>query len=270
MADQAASIFNAGETPPSAPGGTGTPPNTQNNDPLATLLGEIKNERGEPKYKTVQDALNALKHSQEYIPTLKQTKDELEARLQEVSAKAARVEALESVVQELTQKMSTSQQTPAAGLTEEQVAELVNRTLSKTQAEAIQRSNTTSVVTALKASFGDKAEEVFYKKAQELGLSVAEFNAMAAKTPKAVLELVGVRSGGDPMRSNTSTVNTAGFQPKPDSSIGRNKKSSATGWTTEDLMQERAAANSMVEELHAQGLTVHDLSDPKIYNKLFK
>jgi hypothetical protein len=270
MADQAASIFNADGTPQGTTGGTGTPPNTPNNDPLATLLGEIKNERGEPKYKTVQDALNALKHSQEYIPTLKQTKDELEAQLQAVSAKAAKVDALELVVQELTQKMSTSQQTPAAGLSEEQVAELVNRTLSKTQTEAIQRSNTTSVVTALKASFGDKAEEVFYKKAQELGLSVAEFNAMAAKTPKAVLELVGVRSNGDPMRSNTSTVNTAGFQPKQDSSIGRNAKTALLGATTQDLRDESANASKMVDELHSQGLTVHDLTDPKVYFKLFK
>lgn len=270
MADQAASIFNAGETPPGTQGGTGTPPNTQNTDDLATLLGAIRNERGEPKYKSVQDALKALQHSQEYIPTLKQTKDELEAQLQAVSAKAAKVDALEAVVQELTQKMNTAAPTSTAGMSEEQVAELVNRTLSRTQQEAVQRTNTQSVVEALKKNFGDKAEEVFYNKAKELGMSVAEFNAMAAKTPKAVIELVGGRTTVDPVHSNISTVNTAGFQPRQDSSVGKNSKTALLGATTQDLREESANAARMVEELHAQGLTVHDLTDPKVYYKLFK
>lgn len=269
MPDQGDNIFN-GSTQNQNQGAAGTPPNTQN-DPLATLLGEIKNERGEPKYKSVQDALNALKHSQEYIPTLKQTKDELEAKLQEVSARAAKVDALEAVVQELTQKMGTTQQTTPSGLTEEQVAELVNRTLTKTQLQAKEQENVTTVVSTLKTAYGDKAEEVFSKKAEELGLSVAEFSAMAKRTPQAVLQLVGVQpKKAETFGAITSTVNTAGFQPKQDSAIGKNTKAVPVGATTQYLHEERANAVKMVEELHAQGLSVNDLTDPKIFYKLFK
>lgn len=270
MADQADNIFNTGSTQNQNQGTTGTVPNTQTN-PLATLLNEIKNERGEPKYKSVEDALNALKHSQEYIPTLKQTKDELEARLQEVSAKAAKVEALELIVQELTQKVGQPQQTTQAGITPEQVAELVTQTLTKTQLQAKEQENVTTVVTTLKNAYGDKAEEVFGKKAEELGLTIAEFNAMAKRTPQAVLQLVGVT----PQKTTavgaiTSTVNTAGFQPKQDSMIGRNKQSALLGATTHQLREEQANAAKMVEELNAQGLSVSDLTDPKVYFKLFK
>jgi len=54
--------------------GGATPPQENNplpSDDLSTLLSGIKNERGEQKYKDVKTALEALKHSQEYIPEVK-------------------------------------------------------------------------------------------------------------------------------------------------------------------------------------------------------
>ena len=50
-------------------------PNQNNlfNDQLDT----IKNDKGERKYGTVEQALEALKHSQEFIPSLKEDKDNL-------------------------------------------------------------------------------------------------------------------------------------------------------------------------------------------------
>jgi len=268
MADQAGSIFEDGSTQNQNTQGTQGTSSNANQDDLTTLLGAIKNERGEPKYKSVQDALKALQHSQEYIPTLKQTKDELEAQLQTMNAKVAKMEALEAVVLELTQKVGNTQNTPGSSLTEEQVAELVTKTLSKTQTEALQKQNVQKVVAEMKTKFGDKAEEVFVKKAGELGLSVAEFNAMAAKTPQAVLQLIGV--GTTQTRSAPTGLNTDGFQPKPDSFIKRNSKTAMTGSTNQDLVEERQATKQMVEELHAQGLTVHDLTDPKVYNRVFR
>jgi hypothetical protein len=271
MADQA-SIFtdpNAQNTNAGTQTTSGGNGGTSGTDDLTTLLSAIKNPDGQPKYKTVQEALKALQHSQEYIPTLKQTKEELEARLLVAEAAAAKVNTLEQTLLQLTQRSNEPTQTTPAGLTEEQIAELVNRTLSKTQQEAVQKQNLTTVVDVLKSKFGEKAEQVFYDKAKELGLSVAEFNAMAAKTPKAVLSLVGAT--GTPNTSTPSPgFNTDGFQKRPESAITSNKvKSIMLGATTQDLHMERQNANALVEELHAAGRSVHDLSDPKVYFKHF-
>lgn len=268
MADQASIFESSGQAPASqqAPAAGSAGP-ASGPDELATLLGNIKNERGEPKYKTVQDALKALQHSQEYIPSLKQKTDELEAELQSARAAAAKVDALEQAVLQLTQRQETSQNTPAS-FNAEQIAELVNRTLTKTQQEAAQQTNLTTVVSTMKQVFGDKAEEVFYNKAKELGLTTAEFNSLAAKTPKAVLELIGV--GKSTQTSNTPGINTAGFQPKKDSFVGRNTKSALSGASSADILQERENVKNLVTELHEQGLTVHDLTDPKTYFKVFK
>jgi len=270
MADQASIFEPSGQQPANqqqapAQGSAGPASGT---DELATLLGNIKNERGEPKYKTVQEALKALQHSQEYIPSLKSKTDELQAQLEQAQAQAARVTALETVVQQLTQRNDPPQNTNAPGLSEEQIAELVNRTLTKTQQENLQRSNLESVVSTMKQSFGDKAEEVFYNKAKELGLSIAEFNGLAAKTPKAVLELIGIGKTRESV--STPGINTAGFQPKKDSFVGRNTKSALSGASSADILQERENVKNLVTELHEQGLTVHDLTDPKTYFKVFK
>ena len=72
--DQDTSIFNQGQsqaTPANQNTNGGVPP-AQNNDDLSTLLGAIRNEHGEQKDRTVQDALKALKHSQDYIPEISQ------------------------------------------------------------------------------------------------------------------------------------------------------------------------------------------------------
>lgn len=267
MADQPDNIF--GSTPATAPqGSTGTEPNA-NTDDLATLLGAIKNERGEPKYKNVQEALKALGHAQEYIPALKSKEQELEQKLNDAMTRLTKMETLEATVLELTQRNNKPlDNQPTGSLSAEQVAELVRSTLTETQTKAAQTANLDTVVNAAKAKFGDKAEEVFYGKAKELGISVAEFNAMAAKSPKVVLTLIGAEGSSAPTRQSVN-FNTDGFQPKPDSKIGRNQKTALTGATNQDLREERDAANAMVDELHAAGKSVHDLTDPKVYFKTF-
>lgn len=270
MSDQT-SIFNSnqnpGETPPNNAPGNGA---NGLQDELATLLTSIKNERGEPKYKTVQDALNALKHSQDYIPQLKDKEQELQRKLDEALQKVSKLDTLEQTVLELTQKVSTSPQNPTAGLTEEQVAELVTRTLTRTQLASLQQTNLETVANTVKAKFGDKAEQVFYDKAKELGMSVAEFNALAAKTPKAVLKLVGIDDSQQRQSTIPVNFNTDGFQPQPNSQLGRNTKPAIIGATSQDLREESANAAAMVEELAGMGMSVHDLTDPKVYNKFFK
>ena len=272
MADQA-SIFGNTNTPDTQaqPGGSNTP-NTSIDPQLATLLMEIKNERGEPKYKTLQDALIGLKNAQEYIPQLNQKLTQKDEELATLRANAEKITELERSIQALTQK-SSEPSTSGPAITEEAIAELVTKTLTKTQQEAVARQNLSEVVSVMQQKFGTEAEKIYNAKAAELGMSVQEFNALAAKTPKAVLNLIGITSGSTVQTTtapNTSSINTGGFTPKPNSLVGKNSKSALVGATTQELNAESANARQMVEELHAQGKTVHDLTDPKVYFKMFQ
>ncbi len=276
MSDQT-SIFNGDSNNQATPGdqnnGQGSNQSgSQNSDPIANLLGSIKNEKGEPKYKSLEDALVALQHSQTYIPQLTDKLKERETELANAKLEAAKITELEKSLQALTLSNGDGGNTNAPAMSEEKIADIVSKTLNRNQQEAISKQNLTSVVEAMQGAFGDNAEKVFYDKAKDLGMSVEEFNKLAARTPKAVLDLIGVKATQNPQGSNKATqssVNSGGFAPNQQTFIGRNTVPTLIGATSQDLMNESAASKKMVEELHASGKSMNDLSDPKVYMKMF-
>ncbi len=272
MSDQS-SIFKdqSQETPvqPVTPQGVTTAPL---DDDLSTLLGAIKNERGEQKYRSVKDALNALQHSQDYIPELSQKLKQQEQELLAAKEAAAKVSELEQIVLSLAQdKNKPSNETPSqSGLNEAQVADLVSRTLSKRQQEDNERVNVKTVVDSMRQAFGEKADEVFYSKAAELGMSQEQINTLAAATPKVVLKLLGIEERKqDTFRPNSSSINTAGLAPKTNSYISRNDKPLLVGATFEDLRNEAQNSRKMVEELHAQGKEIQSITSYADYKRHF-
>lgn len=272
MSDQP-TIFGSNPNPPAA--NPATPANPQNADPYATLLGMIVNEQGTQKYNSIEDALKGAAHAQQYIAQLKAEKAELESKVQNVQVDVSKQAELERTVQELLSRQSSAAPAnPAAPAVDPNaIADLVNKTLEQRTAAERAQANQKEVVTQLMAKFGAEAEAKYTAAAQELGLTVAEMNEFAAKSPKAVLKALGVSEQPAP-KPNTfapapSAVNTAAFQPHQESLIGRNKEKSRIGATTRELNQEAARAKAMVEEIHAQGASVHDLSDPKVYFKYF-
>lgn len=242
-------------------------------NPWDNLLKDIKNEKGEPKYKTVEDALNGLKHAQEFIPKIKQEKTEAELKIEQMEAELTRLKGLENTVFELTQKQEQTQ-TSGVALNEEDIAKLVERTLSQKQQDEFRKKNQEVVVSTLVEQFGKEAETVFYGKAKELGLTVEEMNALAAKTPKAVLSLLGVSEKGahkQPIPSpSPGRINSEGFQQAPQTYLGREENKVMLGATTSDVLKAVDSASKLVEELQSQGLSTYDLTDPKIYSKYFK
>lgn len=277
MSSDQTSIFNQDNqqaTPANTNSGdsnnTATP---QNNQPFADLLGSIKNESGQPKYGNTEEALKALKHSQEFIPQLKQENQTLKSELDSLRAQVEKLKGVEAVVERLTSQNSNAS-TNAPTMDENAIAELVQRTLSKRDVEALQKANVTSVVQSLQSKMGSEAEKVFYTKAQELGMSVQQMNALAATSPKAVLNLFGIQDNEVPKVNSPSPVkpgeNTAGFQPKQDSFIGRNTKRLEVGATSREELEELNASRKMLDELHQQGMSVEDLVKPSNYFKIFR
>lgn len=270
MSDQ--SIFGENQNNPQTPASNQTPSNGSNspNDQLATLLASVRNENGEQKYKTVEEALKALQHSQTYIPELKSTLQQREAELAEARAKADRITELERTLEALTQNQNSSVNTTPQGLSEEQIADLVVKTLQKTETLETQKKNLNTVVNTMKQQFGDKAEEMFYNRAQELGLGKEEINQIAAKSPQAAFKLLGLgvsqETNGTPQGNS---FNGGAFQPRPESEIRKNTKSVLLGATNKEVMEEMARTRKMVDELAAAGVSTYELSDPKVFSKHF-
>lgn len=272
MSDQA-NIFQDnqnqnGGNPSNTQDGAGTSSNVSPDQALLTQLNEIKNERGEPKYRSLQDAIVALKHSQEYIPSLTSQLAQRDSELLTARAEAARVAELERAVTELTQRNTDTGKPPTAGMTPEQIAELVSRQLTERETNQTVAQNISQVRDAAVAAFGNEAQKKYEDKAAELGMTVAELNALAAKSPKAVLGMLGATVKQSPSNIQ-GTVNTAAFQPHQDSFVGRNTTGVIVGATSQDQREESRRAMQMVNELHAAGRSVYDLTDPKEYFKHF-
>jgi hypothetical protein len=276
MADQPNSIFenqNSGTTIPQS-GSTSTEPNTQPNTKLTDLLNGIKNERGEPKYKTLEDALLGLQHAQEYIPNLKKTLTEREQELENLRKEQSKIAELEASVRRLSEQ-SGDEGKPPKSLTEQDVAELVAKsletTLTQREQQVIQKNNLNTVVLSLQSTFGDAAETKYNEKAAEFGMSVAEFNALAARSPMIVLTALGVKAStnSNTQAPNKGSVNSGSLQTPTETLVGRNKVPTLIGATTQDVQAESKRANQMVDELHKEGRSVHDLTDPKVYFKHF-
>ena len=265
-------IFNK-DANPVTPDSTANP---SQNDPNANLLSMIMNEQGQQKYATIQDALKGAAHAQEYIRQLQAQVAEKERLLQASQTEKSKQEELERTVQEL---LARQNQNPNPNTTDKdaldptKIAELVAQTLDKRTAAEKAKANQSLVATELVKVFGEDAEKKYNSAAQELGLSVAEMNEFAAKSPKAVLKALGVseQAAHKPVTSAPvpSAVNTAAFQPSQDTFVRRNETKTQIGATTADLMKEGHNARKLVEELHNAGLEVSDLTDPKVFFKHF-
>src|SRR3546814_1625181 len=95
MPDQGENIFN-NVTPPE-----GDKQPTPPVDKYADLLKSIKNESGEQKYDSIEKALEALGHSQSFIPQIKSQLTEKEQELERVKAELSQRQSVEEVMQRL-------------------------------------------------------------------------------------------------------------------------------------------------------------------------
>lgn len=196
MTDQSLFVDNQ-ESPQATPEQQSNPSSTEN--PFADQLGSIRNEKGEPKYQDVNTALEALKHSQDYIPKLSQEKQQLEEQLNELRAK---LEAKEKIQDVLKQTPQEPEEPPApTGLREDDIEKLLEAKLAQRESANRAQSNASRVNQELLSRFGANAQAEVQKKASELGLTASELGDMAQSKPEVVLALFG---GGGNARPTVS------------------------------------------------------------------
>lgn len=228
MADQADNIFS-GEAP------TNAPPVVSDSSPaFADHLAQIKNENGEPKYKTVEEALKGLANSQAFIPQLLSEKKQLEEEVISLREKASKFEKVDDILAKLSQSepSKSNEQTPQnSGLSEEAVVNLVKKALDASKTEEAQRSNITRVQNSLKEKFGDKTKEVVAKKAQELNTTPEAIGQLSVSNPDLVLALFNTAST-KPVLPSTSSVNL--HVPPATPELQRPEKSLLLGATSKE------------------------------------
>ena len=205
-------------------------------DIFATQLMNIRNERGEPKYDSIEKALEALKHSQDYIPQLKSDAEKWKAEFERVQAELAQRASIEETISKFTTQRtpeapSTTTEAPKA-LDESAVQEMLQRALSQREKEQLAAQNITAVTNTLTQKFGEKAKEVLSTKAAELGLPMDTVKQIASTSPSAVLAWFNTSSPASSAAPVRSTV-TLPSAPR-DEPVKHPGKSLLRGASTKD------------------------------------
>lgn len=226
---------------------SGVQTDTKENEPLnldvfADKLLSIKKEDGSPKYDSLEKALDALKASQEHIPTLEQDNKSLREKNEELTKAAARAAELEEIVRRMTNGENNNEEKPkvetpsASGLSEQDAAKLVRDILNQERQVDVAKTNIMTVQNKLVEKFGDKVQDVLKAKATELNTSLDKLKELAAQSPAMVLALFGDTTSSP--APTTSSVMINGL-PKPDTTVQRPEKSilSGTGATDKNRVE---------------------------------
>jgi len=277
MSDQ--DIFNQNQEGSNQNAG-GNPANQNSDNPngLADLLSTIKNDQGQPKYDSVEKAVNALKASQDFIPQLQDENAQLKEQIATLTAQVEKGKTMDEIVERLSnanQNQEPQNQGNDEALSLEDVAAVVHNALDTRSQQAKENENVQTVVTKMTELFGDEASSKLYETAASQGLSQEQTNQLVRNHPQLILNLFSDQpNGGAGDRSNTVNTPPAGINSQaqkdvPQTKIRRNTESVAAGATKEERKREFDDSKAMVEELHSEGKTMYDLSNPAEYYKHF-
>ena len=220
-------------------------------DPVATLLSEIKREDGSQKYADAATALKALKDSQAHIQTIESENQSLKEKLELYKEKAEQNMATEDILKALTADKTDEEQPSGNSVKTQDIKKLFEEFLTEHETTKNVKANQTKVAQAILSKFGDKAKaEAFYiQKAKENEISVDFLNSLAGHSPDATIKLLGL----DQIKSAVgqedvkSEVNTESWkQPKKETQAPTRV---LRGATSADLM---AAWNKAKEKVVAQ------------------
>ena len=200
-------------------------------DLFVDQLAAIKNDQGVPKYDTVEKAIEALQHSQQYIPELKTQMSNQEQLINELKAKLEANQSVQDIISKQTPPLEAAQ-TSTTSLSEQDVEALVANALQQRSVATTQTTNQTTVNTALTTKYGANAQAEIAKKASELGMKPSELGAMSKSNPAMVLALFGEKQSGN-ITPTFGSVNIAPTSPNVEE-LTRPAKSVLSGATSKD------------------------------------
>lgn len=210
MSDQ--DLFNSNSTPPAPSGESATPSND-----LSTMLANIKDADGRVKYASIDKALEALNHSQMFIPQLKSELESERQKRLELEARLKSQADLEAALDKLVAKRSEGLESPPnipSGIDEQKVQDIVRNYFEGTKAAERAEQNKNLVISKLTEKFGDKAQEQIKAKAAELGITTEAMGKLAIESPQVVLTLFS--TGSTPQSSTPPSPLNLHGNPKED------------------------------------------------------
>jgi len=175
--------------------------------PAAQLVPEHLREHIGPgkKYASVDKALESIPHAQKHIGTL-------EAELRDLRTRVESAVSSDEVYKTVQQLLAAEKQTASpSGMDENGITALLDRKLVERDNLARQNENTGIVKKALEKKFGEKAKEAYEARAAELGIGVGFLNDLVKHSPKAALEIFGVKETAHSVVPSSGSVNTDAF-----------------------------------------------------------
>lgn len=197
--------------------------------PADQLLGGITNEEGKQKYSSVEDALKALKASQDYIKTLEGENKQYKDKLTSASTVDDILRAVKGAG-EPPKKEELPPQKETSAVSLDGLTDVVAKTIADIEARKVSQANQQAVSQKLKEVYGEKAKETLNQKAKELGLSGSELSALASKSPAAFYKVLGVDSSKK-VETQVKGVNTETF-----SNPAKTSRSAMAFGSTKDLL----------------------------------
>lgn len=180
----------------------------QNETPTSlyeTLVGEGK------KFKTVEDLAKAKLESDRFIEQLKEEPKQLREDLNRLVEETRLLKEL-ATRNNGAPLAQQEQKTPDSSSPEIDLDARIRETLKRTAEEDRRQQNINQVNEAMVQTYGtlEKAKEVLKQKATELGVGAEFLQDVAARSPKAFFQTVGITEvARAQMTSANSTVNTA-------------------------------------------------------------
>ncbi len=199
-------------------------PATAPTDALITKLNEIKNEHGQPKYANVETAIDALKHSQTYIPELKTQLDSKEQELATLRMELAKTQGVQEALERFQAAPTGTQVTPAVEPQAQNLEEQVLAVLERKNAEQKAQQNFALVNKALNDAYGEKAFNVVSEKATSLGMTAESLQSMAKENPQLVLSLFNTNKPVSTPNTLGNTIQTQ-LAPAPQEAFNAKLKS---------------------------------------------
>ncbi|AUR99327.1 coil containing protein [Vibrio phage 1.264.O._10N.286.51.F2] len=235
-------------------------PASQGDDALTTKLTSIVNENGEPKYADLPTALDALKASQDFIPTLK---NEVNLKDQEIATLRNQIAESQGMIkaqEEMARLLTQPQAQPEAQIVPQPAAQdsvdvnsLVQAAFQAHQQQTTAEKNLSEVTSVLASQYGEKAVEHLQNKAKALNTTPEAIQEMAKTNPSMALALLGTEKPKVTGSFGGST-NTAGFVTPPVAKLETPKESLLMGVSTNTV-------NDFMRQIQAEVYREHGITN---------
>ncbi len=181
-------------------------------------LKTIVNDKGEPKYKNVDDALASIPSAQAHIKQLEEEAKVRDAEILRLREEETKAKTLEDIVAKLqnTTDPARNLTPPNTGLSDDAIDKKLDERLAVRERTARAQQNVVEVTNILTAKFGEKTKEAVAAKAAEFGYTPRELGELSSSNPKLVLSLFGEKPAvSTPTVSSASTPLVTSVEEKP-------------------------------------------------------